>query len=283
MGKIRVKTIGVEEIEEEEKKKAKIKREEKKARLESNETTDEEITPEKTEVKTEKTESEEEIKIETPYVKEEVLDKTKGKKEKKDKFKEQKSHSGNYTLNAMKIEKNKYYPLTEAIELLKNFQKAKFDETVELHINTTEPGINGTMTLPHGTGKETRVKIADDEVISEIEKGKINFDILIATPSQMPSLAKVAKILGPRGLMPNPKNGTISEKPKEAMKKFQGGQIGFKTESKLPLIHLTVGKISFTDAQLKDNIIEAISSVKKNRIKKITLKSTMSPGIKLQV
>ena len=116
-----------------------------------------------------------------------------------------------------------------------------------------------------------------------VEKGKINFDILIASPSQMPALAKVARVLGPRGLMPNPKNGTISEKPEEAAKKFQGGAMNFKTESKQPLIHLAVGKISFKESDLKENITTVISAVKKNRIKKMTLKSTMSPGIKLQV
>jgi large subunit ribosomal protein L1 len=159
---------------------------------------------------------------------------------------------------------------------------AKFDETVELHINTIESGISGTMILPHGTGKEIRVAIADDAILSEVEKGKINFDVLIATPAQMPKLAKVARVLGPRGLMPNPKNGTISDKPEEAAKKFQGGQMGFKTESKNPLIHLSVGKTSFEDTQLEENIKTAISAVKRSRIRKVTLKSTMSPGIRIQ-
>ena len=99
----------------------------------------------------------------------------------------------------------------------------------------------------------------------------------------MPKLAHVAKFLGPRGLMPNPKNGTISDKPEEAMKKFQGGQISFKTESKVPLMHLSVGKMSFGDDKLSDNIKTIIGAIKKDRITKITLKSTMSPGIKLSV
>lgn len=292
MGKIRVKTIGAEDTEAEEKKKAKIKREEKKARLSSTESADDrgqareqsEAAPEeKEQIKKEGSATTEEVKAQTPTQTPEE-DKPTEKKTKKEKFaKKEHSRSKIYTVKAMKVDKNKLYSLTEGIELLKSVKSDKFDETVELHINTTESGISGTMTLPHGSGKEIKVAILDDNVLAEVEKGKINFDVLIATPSQMAGLAKVARTLGPRGLMPNPKNGTISEKPEEAAKKFQGGQIGFKTESKLPLIHLSVGKTSFKDSELKENITTAISAVKKNRIKKITLKSTMSPGIRLQL
>src|SRR5690606_26334359 len=160
---------------------------------------------------------------------------------------------------------------------------AKFDETVELHINTTEPGISGQLKLPHGTGKEIKVAIVDDAVLAEIEKGKMNFDILIAAPQMMPKLAKVARVLGPKGLMPNPKNGTISENPEEAAKKFLGGQMSVKTENKVPVIHLAVGKISFEDDKLSENIKTVGSAIKRDRIKKIVLKSTMSPAIRLTI
>ncbi len=99
----------------------------------------------------------------------------------------------------------------------------------------------------------------------------------------MSKLAKVARILGPRGLMPNPKNGTITPKPQEVAKKFQGGQINFKTESKFPILHLTVGKISFGEKKLSENIQSALSAIQTKNIKNITLKSTMSPGIKLDL
>ncbi|MBI4098356.1 MAG: 50S ribosomal protein L1 [Candidatus Levybacteria bacterium] len=204
-------------------------------------------------------------------------------KPRKSKFKKARSRSSNYTAKVMEVDKNKTYSLAQALELLKKVNLAKFDETVELHINTKEPGINGRVVLPHGTGKELRIAIANDEILAEVEKGKINFDVLIAAPSMMPKLARVAKILGPKGLMPNPKNGTISENPQEAMKKFQGGQISFKTESKIPLMHLVVGKMSFGEEKLSENIIALISAIKKDRITKVTLKSTMSPSIKLQV
>jgi len=183
----------------------------------------------------------------------------------------------------VEIDKNKVYSLPEALELLRKVKMTKFDETVELHINTTEAGINGQVKLPHGSGKEVRIAIASDELLSKIEAGKIDFDILIAEPAMMPKLARVAKVLGPKGLMPNPKNGTISENPEEAMKKFQGGQISFKTESKIPVMHLTVGKMSFGSDMLSENIKTIITAVKKDRITQVILKSTMSPAIKLAV
>ena len=139
------------------------------------------------------------------------------------------------------------------------------------------------MKLPHGTGKTTKVKIVDDALLAEIESGKISFDILVATPAMMPKLAKVAKILGPRGLMPNPKAGTITEKPEEVVKKYEGGVNNFRTELKAPIIHLTVGKLSFGEEKLSQNIKSAFDAVKKENIKTAVLKSTMSPGIKLQV
>jgi large subunit ribosomal protein L1 len=139
------------------------------------------------------------------------------------------------------------------------------------------------VSLPHGTGKKMRVAVVDDKLILEIEKGKIDFDILISTPAMMAKLTKVAKILGPRGLMPNPKNGTITDKPAEIIKKYEGGQISFKTEAKVPVIHFTVGKISFGEKKLMDNIQTLIEAVKKENIEKVVLKSTMSPGIKISL
>ncbi len=251
MGKIRIKELGDEEKELEEKKKAEEKREAKK----EEESSDIEVNP-------------------TEEVKE--------KKTKKEKFAKKKQRSANYSSKLMEIDKNKVYSLDEALELLRKVKLAKFDETVELHINTTQ-SLNASVKLPHGTGKETVVRIADDALLAEVEGGKINFDVLIADPSMMPKLAKVAKVLGPRGLMPNPKAGTISDNPEEAMKKFQGGQMSFKTEAKAPIVHISVGKASFKDDQLKDNIKMIIQTIRRDRIKKVVIKSTMSPAIRLQV
>lgn len=252
MGKIRVKTLGDPEAEAKEALKIEQRKEAKKAEEIAESSTSDEV-------------------------------KTSDKKIKKDKFKKEKKRSANYSENILLIDQNKLYSISEALDLLKKFKKAKFDETIEIHLNTTEAGISGQMKLPHGSGKEVRVAIASDEVLAEVETGKINFDILIAEPSQMPKLAKVAKVLGPRGLMPNPKNGTISANPQEAMKNFQGGQIRYKTEANLPVMHLAVGKISFENKDLEENIKMVISTVKKSRISKAVLKSTMSPAIRLSI
>lgn len=222
----------------------------------------------------------------------ETTSEEKPKKAKKEKFARaaeskrakaaQKVDSKRHKENLTFVSKTATYTLPQALEALKKFKKSKFDETVELHINTKEKGVSGQATLPHGTGKTLRIKVADDATISEVEKGKINFDVLVAHPSMMPKLAKVARVLGPRGLMPNPKNGTITDKPEEAVKKLSGGQISYKTESAAPIIHTIVGKVSFEDKKLSENITTLLSSIGTANIKSATLKSTMSPGIRLK-
>ena len=266
MGKIRVKALGDEEAEkkqqEEQKKKKEAKIAEAKAAAKE---AKEEPTQEPAEEKVEEKESK--------------------PKAKKEKFAKEKKayHSQKYSDLSASVDKKKIYSLTDGLSLLEKLQRGKFDETVELHLNTVSTGISGNVTLPNGTGKKTRVAVANDALISEIEKGVINFDILVADPSMMPKLAKVARILGPRGLMPNPKNGTISPKPEEVVKKYEGGQISFKTEAKFPILHLTVGKVSFGSKKLEENIDTLVKAVKKTNIRNATLKSTMSPGIKVNL
>jgi large subunit ribosomal protein L1 len=268
MGKIRVKAFGDEAEEKKQKEKLDRKKEARKI---------EKIA----EGKAIESESKAgETKIE-PEVKETKQEKPK----KKEKFlKKQKAfHSAQYFALVKQIDTNKIYSLTEALELLEKLQRNKFDETVELHLNTVSTGIFGNVTLPHGTGKKTRIAIANDGLIAEIEKGIINFDILVAQPEIMGKLAKVAKVLGPRGLMPNPKNGTITQNPDEIVKKYADGQISFKTEAKSPIMHLTVGKMSFGAKKLSENIESILKAVKKSNITNITLKSTMSPGLKIKI
>jgi large subunit ribosomal protein L1 len=265
MGKIRVKSFG----DQEEEKKA-IRRSEKRA-------------GEKEQKNSAKTT--EEAAASTEIVSPELpIEEEKTEKKKKSKFTKQRDNfrSQNYLAKVVLIDPKQLYSISEGLKLLDQAHMAKFDETVELHINTLNPGVSGSMTLPNGTGKITKVVIADDAVIAEIEKGKINFDILVAHPSMMPKLAKVAKILGPRGLMPNPKNGTISPNPETIAKKYEGGLLNFKTESKAPIIHLSVGKLSLGAEKLEENITTALQAVKKSNISNVTLKSSMSPGIKLK-
>lgn len=207
-----------------------------------------------------------------------------GKKPRKVKVR---SRSQRYKEAIMKIDHNKLYPVTDAFTLLREVSLARFDGSIELHINVIEKGLRGNVTLPHGTGKKVRVAIADsttiDKLVSEIEKGKLNFDALVAHPQIMGKLARVAKFLGPRGLMPNPKAGTISTEPEKIAKKLEAGEINWKTESDFPIIHQVIGKLSFKDKQLEDNYKVLIKSISCDKIKSITLKSTISPGIKVQL
>jgi large subunit ribosomal protein L1 len=193
-------------------------------------------------------------------------------------------HSKSYQIAIAKLDRSKEYKLADALRLLEELKRSRIaDETVELHINTIETGVSGNVALPHGTGKEIKVAIANDELLTKVATGKIDFDILLADPSMMPKLARVARILGPKGLMPNPKNGTLVKDPVKASESFKKGQVHFRTEVKAPIIHLIAGKMSFGEKKLSENINALISAVKKEKIRNVTLKSTMSPGIKLEI
>jgi large subunit ribosomal protein L1 len=277
MGKIRVKTFGDEEAKQKEAEEARLKKE---AKIAAAKGAAKVVAEPVTEEKAEEVETMEEA-IETKA--EEVVETPKAAVKTKKEIEQAAFHSKKYQTLSDKYDKTKVYSLKEALELLEKLQRKSFDETVELHLNTTATGISGQITLPHGTGKTTRVAIATDELIAEVEKGIINFDVLVAEPTMMAKLAKVAKVLGPRGLMPNPKNGTITPKPEEVAKKYAGGQINFKTEAKAPIMHLTVGKISFGPEKLTENIEALIAAVKKANIVNATAKSTMSPGIKIKI
>lgn len=222
----------------------------------------------------------EEMEKQADSAQEEIKD---GGKKKKAKFAKVKVIGKKYKDNSALLNRETKYPLDRAVDILKKFKTSKFDETVELHINLKEKGVSGQVVFPHGTGKKVVVKIADDALITEIEKGKISFDALVATPEMMPKLAKVARILGPKGLMPNPKMGTISDKPEEVVKKLSAGQINFKTEAGAPIIHMTVGKVSFEGKMLEENIKSALDAIGVAKINSMTLKSTMSPAIRIQV
>ncbi len=264
MGKIRIKTIGDEEAELKQKEETAKRKEAKKASISAKQ--DEKET--EVEVSAKQNEPEKEEKKEV---------KVKKTEDRKD------FHSQKYQTLTSLVDKTKVYSVSEALDLLEKLQRKSFDETVELHLNTHSTGLSGNVTLPNGTGKKTRVAIADDKLIAEIEKGIISFDILVAKPDMMVKLAKVAKILGPKGLMPNPKNGTITTNPEDVAKKYEGGQVNFKTEAKSPIMHLTVGKMSFGKEKLTQNLDSLFSAVKKSNIANATLKSTMSPGLKVKI
>ncbi|MBI2017739.1 50S ribosomal protein L1 [Candidatus Daviesbacteria bacterium] len=194
------------------------------------------------------------------------------------------------------LDRTKTYPLAEAVDMVKKLSYAKFNATIEAHINTNAQGIRGLVSLPYASGKKLTIlafgKDADkcgadivgsDEVIEQINTGKVNFDLVVATPSWMPKLAKVARILGPRGLMPNPKNGTITDDLKKTVEGFQAGKTEYKTESKAPVIHLALGKLDQTTEELSANIKTLLQTLGKTRIKKVSLSPTMGPSIKVDL
>ncbi len=183
------------------------------------------------------------------------------------------------------LDKSKTYPLTTAVELTKKLSYTKNVGTLEAHINTISIGIRGLVSLPFVSGKKLKILAYDgeDAIIEEISKGKIDFDLIVTTPAGMPKLAKVARILGPRGLMPNPKNGTIANDLKKAVESFQSGKTEYKTEQKAPVIHLGLGKLNQPTEELSANIKMLIQTLGKTRIKKVTLSPTMGPSVKLDL
>lgn len=289
MGKIKVAALGSEQ-EAELREKRNVQREEKKKREKASKI---HISGMKggERVKSVGADSEEELNKMAKLAEEVDKDQSEGikvgEKEESKKKKKIRIRGAKYKEALMKVEPEKLYPVSDAFELLRKVTLTKFDGSVELHINTTEKGLRGQVQLPHGTGKKVRVMIADgtsiDKIIESVEKGKIDFDALVAHPSVMGRLAKVAKFLGPKGLMPNPKNGTISPTPEKVAKKLAGGEITWKTESDFPIIHQVIGKMSFKDSQLSENFNELVKAIGSIKIKSITLKSTMSPGIKVQI
>ena len=190
--------------------------------------------------------------------------------------------SKTYQKAKSQINPDQIYPLPEALKLLRQVSLAKFDGTVELHLTAKNKGIFRTLDLPFSSGKIRRIAVADDKTITNIAAGNIDFDLLLASPDQMPNLVKFAKVLGPRGLMPNPKTGTIVADPATtATKLAAGNSLTLKTEKDAPVIHTIAGKLSQPDAELEANT-QAIPPTLPP-LSKAVLKSTMSPAIKLQL
>lgn len=213
------------------------------------------------------------------------------------------------------VDRTKHYSLDEAIKLAKETATAKFNETIELHIKTgidprkSDQQIRSSISLPHGTGKKVRVLVfAKGEKAEEAEKagadyvgaedlvekigkeGFLDFDVVIATPDMMRVIGRLGRILGPKGLMPSPKSGTVTEDIASAVKEFKAGRIEVRTD-KTGNIHIPVGKCSFEDEKIRENVISALQQIEKLRpaamkgelFRKVVLASTMGPGIKLDI
>lgn len=220
----------------------------------------------------------------------------------------------NYTEALSKVDREKQYPLLEGVELVKSISFEKFDATVELALNLNldprkaEQNLRGALVLPHGTGKDKRVLVitkgekakeaeeagadfvGDDDIIEKIKGGWFDYDVVIATPDMMSSLGKIGRLLGPRGLMPNPKTGTVTMDIAKTVKESKGGKITYRVD-KFGNILVGVGKVSFEAAKLVDNITAVVELIRKLKpatvkgvyMKNVAISSSMGPGVKVEV
>jgi large subunit ribosomal protein L1 len=219
-------------------------------------------------------------------------------------------HGKNYRKSAELVDRDKLYTPSEAIKLAKETSKVRFDATVEVAMRLgvdprkADQMVRGTVNLPHGTGKTARVivfaagekaaeaeaagadAVGTDELVARIQEGWLDFDAAIATPDQMAKIGRIARILGPRGLMPNPKTGTVTMDIAKAVSDIKGGKITFRVD-KHSNLHLIIGKASFSADQLVDNYAAVLdevlrakpSAAKGKYLKKVTVTTTMGPGV----
>ena len=222
------------------------------------------------------------------------------------------SHSNRYTNNFKTIDRDSVYLLDDAVKLIKSSSPAKFDETIDICINLgvdprhADQIVRGTVSMPNGTGKDVSILVlakgdsvdkakeagadfaGSDEFLEKIKSGWTAIDVIIATPEMMPELGKHGRVLGPRGLMPNPKTGTVTNDVEKAVKEVKSGKIEFKVE-KNGIVHAGVAKMSFDEDKISQNISTFINAINKARpsgvkgvyIKKVTLSSSMGPGVKI--
>lgn len=180
------------------------------------------------------------------------------------------------------VSKNNSYSPNDAVGQLVKI--AKKDSTVDLHLNTFDTGLRGEVKVPFSTGKTVRVEIFSDKTLTALNKSKMNFDILLATPADMPKLAKYAKILGPKGLMPNPKSGTVTDNPEKRSKELTAGAtIAYKTEPKFGIIHVTLGKANQKTDELTANLTTLLKDIGSNKIKSAFLTTSQSPSLRLDL
>ena len=214
---------------------------------------------------------------------------------------------------AVKVDKNKFYSLKDASQLVKEINCTKFDSSVDLHIRLgvdpkkADQQVRGTVSLPHGTGRTKKVLVlctpdkeaaareagADyvglDEFVAKIEAGWVDMDVIIATPAVMPKIGKLGKVLGPRNLMPNPKTGTVTNDVAAAVNEVKGGKIAFKVD-KAGIVHASIGRVSFSSEKIAENSAELINAILKLKpsaskgtyVKAVSMATTMSPGIALE-
>ncbi len=222
-------------------------------------------------------------------------------------------HGKRYRSATESVDRMKEYSVEDAVDLVKSIGVTKFDETVEIAVNLgvdprhAEQNIRVTTSLPHGSGKQVRVLVlaagaelkeaeeagadhaGDDDFLTKLESGWDEVDVIVATPEMMPKLGKLGKVLGPKGMMPNPKSGTVTKDVGKAVKEIKAGRIELRVD-KNGIVHAPIGKRSFEEGQLVENFKSVISTilqakplaVKGTYLKKVTVSSTMGPGIKVE-
>jgi large subunit ribosomal protein L1 len=220
--------------------------------------------------------------------------------------------SKRYQESRQLFDRTRVYPIDEALDIIKKMPSPKFDETLELHIkmgidpSKSDQLVRGTISLPHGTGRDVRVVVfaagekAEEareagadfigaaDLVEKVEKGWTDFDIAIATPDMMRDIGRLGRVLGPRGLMPSPKSGTVTTDVGDAVKAFKAGRVEFKND-KTGNVHVPIGKKSFSESQLKENLESALSQIFKMKpasskgrfFQRVFVASTMSPGIRV--
>ena len=223
-------------------------------------------------------------------------------------------HGKNYVEASKKVEKNKLYTYAEAVKLVKETSTTKFDGSVEVSFNLNldtkkaDQQLRGSIVLPNGTGKTKRVLVVtksqaeeakkagaefvgDDDIIAKIEKENwFDFDVIVATPDMMVSLGKIGKVLGPKGLMPNPKTGTVTSDVAKAVSDIKKGMVEYRADQ-FGIINTVIGKVSFKEDKLSENLVAIYNEIMKNKptgakgtyIKNVSIASTMGPGIKIDI
>ncbi len=181
------------------------------------------------------------------------------------------------------VDQTKLYPAKEAIKLAKKTSISKFVGKLEAHLVVDKIGQLGEVKLPYAGAREKKVVVADEKVLTQIKAGKIDFDVLLASPKMMPKLLPYARLLGPRGLMPNPKNGTLVADPEKAKARFSQAGLSLKTEKKAPVLHLVLGSLDQADEQLLANLEAVLQAVRPHGLKKVVLAATMGPAIKVKL
>jgi large subunit ribosomal protein L1 len=221
-------------------------------------------------------------------------------------------HGKRYTANLAKVDREREYTPSEAIELIKSFESGKLDETVEVHIRTglnvrhAEEQLRGTISLPHGLGREMTVavfakgdkareaqeagadRVGDDDLAKKVEEGFTDFDVAIATPDMMPVVGKLGRVLGPSGKMPNPKVGTVTNDVTKAVTEAKAGKVEYRTD-RTAIVHLPIGKASFEASALVENFAALIDEVNRAKpasakgryLETVTVTTTMGPGIRV--